>query len=138
LDLGSAAKSLALSPRKKEKVLNYDTITSDGELKIENINSSDMYLYGKKQKNVVDFISRMPENGEILNDEKSDGEIENPGEISKNINNDEKLKEKKKFNSNNTSKSKKSSKSDKTYIDLNISPAKTHSVNNIKIESLSN
>ncbi len=35
-------------------------------------------------------------------------------------------------------KSKKSSKSDKTYIDLNISPAKTHSVNNIKIESLSN
>lgn len=135
MDLGSAAKSLALSPRKKEKVLNYDTITSDGELKIENINSSDMYLYGKKQKNVVDFISRMPENGEILNNEKSDGEIENPGEISKN--NDEKLKEKKKFNSNNTSKSKKSPKSDKTYIDLNISPAK-HSVNNIKIESLCN
>ena len=62
MDLVSAAKSLALSPRKRT-----DTVTSDGELKLDQIDSGEMFLYGNnKPKNGVNRIVKMPESGEVF------------------------------------------------------------------------
>lgn len=153
MDLASAAKSLVLSPRKtKEKALNVDTITSDGELNTKNINESDMFLYGGKHKSSVNRIIKSSERGEVTanntrkssferNNEKSEGEIDNPGEVIL----DEKFEEVvaskssklNSFNKNKNSSGASKAKLDKTVIDLNISPAK-NSINNIKIESLCN
>lgn len=130
MDLVSAAKSLALSPRKRT-----DTVTSDGELKLDQIDSGEMFLYGNnKPKNGVNRIVKMPESGEVfrnnLNNEKSEGEIDNSGELVV-LN---KRNEKNKSIDKSIKKTYKS-KVDKTIVDLKISPQK-NSLNNIKIESL--
>ena len=152
LDLLSAAKSLILSPREtKEKIINVDTITSDGELNIKNVNQSDMFLYGGKQKNTVNRIIKNAERGEVIaNDlrkssfesfnEKSEGEIDILREVKVEKKNDKTYTANKSTNLktlNNVKKSTELSKTkiDQTIIDLNISPTK-HSINNIKIESL--
>ena len=148
----SAAKSLVLSPRKtKETVINIDTITSDGELNIKNINQNDMFMYGGKQMNNVNRIIKNTERGEVIaNDvkkanfesynEKSEGEIDNLGEVIVETKNDKTYSSNKSTKLNSLNKIKKSNgssktKLDKTVIDLNISPTK-NSINNIKIESL--
>ena len=146
----SAAKSLVLSPRKpKETAINIDTITSDGELNIKNINQNDMFMYGGKQMNNVNRIIKNTERGEVIaNDvkkanfesynEKSEGEIDNLGEVTSEKKIDKTYPSNKSTNLlNKIKKSNGSSKTklDKTVIDLNISPTK-NSINNIKIESL--
>ena len=116
---------------------------SEGEVKIGNLKQDNM-VYADKQRTGVSRIVRDTEQGEVISynltqvsrpilNDRSEGEVDNPAVISigkKQVNENQKSSSEKLNRSSKAAKT-----TDKTVVDLKISPRRS-SKNNIRIQSM--